>query len=279
LKVNIFASSVSPKVRPPAAAGRFYPRDPEELREVVQALLAEAPRWEGAPPKALISPHAGYAYSGPIAASGYACLIPARKTIRRVILVGPAHFVEVPGLAASSAEAFATPLGQVPVDQESVRQLARFPQVTVRDDAHKFEHALEVQLPFLQVVLAEFSIVPLVVGNAIGLEVSQVLEALWGGAETLVIISSDLSHYLDHDTACAVDLTTAEAVEALAPERVGPERACGQVPIQGLLESARRHGLAARKLDLRNSGDTAGPADRVVGYGAFAFGEGSGGLA
>jgi MEMO1 family protein len=261
------------KIRPAAVAGRFYPRDPAELRDTISALLAQVPPTTGPVPKALIAPHAGYPYSGPIAASAYAQLLPARDQIRRVVLLGPSHYMEVKGLAASSAEAFDTPLGLVPVDVEAVRQARTLPQVRELDAAHEYEHSLEVQLPFLQTVLREFAVVPFAVGDATPEEVSEVLDILWGGPETRFVISSDLSHYYDFQTAQRLDRATANAIEALTPAGVGEERACGRVPIRGLLEAAQRHGLRARTLDLRSSGDTAGPRDKVVGYGAFAFEE------
>ncbi|MGD0261462.1 MAG: AmmeMemoRadiSam system protein B [Verrucomicrobiota bacterium] len=261
------------KVRPPAVAGRFYPGDPVELRQLITALLAQAPPATGPAPKALIAPHAGYLYSGPIAASAYAQLIPARDQIKRIVLFGPSHYVALDGLATTSAEAFATPLGIVPVDVEAVRQVRSLPQVREFDEAHAREHSLEVQLPFLQCVLGAFTLVPLAVGEASPEEISQVLDALWDGPETRFVISSDLSHYHDFQTARRLDRATATAIEALKPAGIGDERACGRMPIRGLLQAARRHGLRARTVDLRNSGDTAGPHDRVVGYGAFVFEE------
>ena len=270
------AKSVAAKaedVRPPAAAGRFYPADPTELRDLIAALLAQTPPATGPAPKAIIAPHAGYIYSGPIAASAYAQLLPARDVTRRIVLLGPSHFVSLEGLAASSAKGFATPLGIVPVDTEALRQIESLPQVKVLDEAHAHEHSLEVHLPFLQTVLDRFTLVPLAVGNASPDEIGQVLEALWGGPETRFVISSDLSHYYDSQTAQRLDRATAKAIEALKPDGVGEEQACGRLPIRGLLHAARRHGLRARTVDLRNSGDTAGPRDQVVGYGAFVFEE------
>ena len=261
------------KIRPPAVAGRFYPADPVALRQLITELLAQAPPATGPAPKALIAPHAGYLYSGPIAASAYAQLIPARDQIKRIVLFGPSHYVALTGLAATSAEAFATPLGIVPVDLEAVRKVRLLSQVRELDEAHAREHSLEVQLPFLQFVLGDFKLVPLAVGDATPEDISQVLDALWGGPETRFVVSSDLSHYYDFKTARRLDRATAKAIEALKPAGIGEERACGRMPIRGLLESARRHGLRARTVDLRNSGDTAGPRDRVVGYGAFVFEE------
>jgi len=259
------------KVRPPAVAGRFYPADPAELRNLVNGMLAQVPAATGQAPKALIAPHAGYLYSGPIAASAYAQLIPGRDQIRRVVVLGPSHYVALDGLATSSAEAFATPLGLVPVDVETVRQARSLPQVAEMDEAHAREHSLEVQLPFLQTVLGDFTLVPLAVGDASIEEVCQVLDALWDGLETCFVISSDLSHYHDLQTARRLDRATASAIEALKPAAIGEERACGRIPIRGLLQVAGQHGLRARTIDLRTSGDTAGPRDQVVGYGAFAF--------
>jgi MEMO1 family protein len=261
------------KVRPAAVAGRFYPADPVELRKLITDLLAKVPPAIGPAPKALIAPHAGYLYSGPIAASAYAQLIPARDQIKRIVLFGPSHYVALKGLATTSAEGFATPLGIVPVDVEAVREARLLPQVRELDKAHACEHSLEVQLPFLQCVLGDFTLVPLAVGDATPKEISQVLDALWDSPETRFVISSDLSHYHDFQTAQRLDRATAKAIEALKPGRIGEEGACGRMPIRGLLQSARRHGLRARTVDLRNSGDTAGPHDRVVGYGAFVFEE------
>jgi AmmeMemoRadiSam system protein B len=271
--VNDFEIKASTRTRAAAAAGRFYPRDPVELRQLVEGLLTDVSPATGPVPKALIAPHAGYLYSGPIAASAYARLKPAREVIKRIVLIGPSHFVPFAGLAASSAEAFATPLGLVRLDAEAIRKLIRLPQVTVLDLAHTHEHALEVHLPFLQTVLADFTLVPLVVGEASAEQVSEVLDALWDGPETRFIISSDLSHYLDSDAARQMDRLTAQAVEGLHPEEIGDDQACGRIPVRGLLQAARGHGLRARTVDLRNSGDTSGPRRQVVGYGAFVFEE------
>lgn len=255
-------------VRTPAVAGLFYPANSRELRAMVSRFLADAPRVDPAP-KAIIAPHAGYVYSGSIAASAYARLASARGTIRRVVLLGPAHRVGFRGLALSSAESFLTPLGTVAVDQEAIALIRALPQVHVLDQAHAQEHSLEVHLPFLQEALGSFSLVPLVVGDAEPEEVAEVLERLWGGRETLVVISSDLSHYHDYVTAQAMDRATSRAIENLRPEDIGYDDACGRNPVRGLLLVARRHGLHAKTIDLRNSGDTAGARDQVVGYGAY----------
>jgi len=255
-------------IRPPAVAGMFYPADAGELQAAVNDFLSHADA-EGAPPKALIAPHAGYVYSGPIAASAYARLRPLRHQITRVVLLGPAHRVAFRGLAASSATAFRTPLGNIPLDTALLTKLRELPQVRVLDDAHALEHSLEVQLPFLQTVLDAFTLVPLVVGEASYADVAEVLETVWGGPETLIVISSDLSHYHDYATARRMDTATSRAIEALQPERIDYEHACGRTPVGGLLTAARAHGLHAEMVDLRNSGDTAGPRDQVVGYGAY----------
>lgn len=257
-------------VRPAAVAGMFYPGARDRLAEEVRAHLAGAPAAAGVAPKALIVPHAGYIYSGPIAAAAYARLAPLRETVKRVVLMGPAHRVAVRGLAVAGARAFGTPLGEVPVDQEAVTLARTFPQVVVSDAAHEHEHALEVQLPFLQTVLSEFSIVPFAVGHAAPAEVSEVIDALWGGPETLIVISSDLSHYHSYAVAVSVDRDTTDAIVALSPT-LDHEQACGATPINGLLRCAKERGLAPALLDLRNSGDTAGERARVVGYAAFAF--------
>jgi AmmeMemoRadiSam system protein B/AmmeMemoRadiSam system protein A len=218
-------------------------------------------------------PHAGYAYSGPIAASAYARLLAPGPRIERVVLLGPAHFVAVPGLALPEADAFLTPLGAVPVDADGAARALALPQVTRSAPAHQREHSLEVQLPFLQSVLGPFSLVPLVVGRASPEEVAAVLRALWGGDETLVVISTDLSHFLPYDEAREVDQRTANQVLALDVAGIGPEQACGRAPLRGLLVEAARRGLAVDLLDLRSSGDTAGGQDEVVGYAAFALSE------
>jgi AmmeMemoRadiSam system protein B len=234
-------------------------------------LLLTAPAAGDAAPKAVIVPHAGYIYSGPIAASAYARLAPDASQIRRIVLLGPSHRVAFKGLAAPAASVFDTPLGPVDIDQAAIATLRDLPFVHSSDAAHAAEHSLEVQLPFLRKVAPQARLVPLAVGDATADEVAQVLERLWGGDETRVVISSDLSHYLPYAAAQAADLETAVAIEHLNPRPLNGERACGYLPISGLLEVARRRGLAIARLDLRNSGDTAGPRDRVVGYGAWAL--------
>jgi AmmeMemoRadiSam system protein B len=262
-------------VRRPAVAGLFYPDDPEELTAAVDGYLAKArsasSRPQG-PIKALIAPHAGYIYSGPVAASAYVRLAAQRRTVSRVVLLGPAHRVAIRGLAAPSQSAFATPLGVVEVDGETLRALIRrFPQVREHSAAHAGEHSLEVHLPFLQRSLDSFDLVPLVVGHATSEDVAEVLDDVWDGPETLIVISSDLSHYHGYAVAQRLDRDTDGAILALDGDRIGDEQACGRIPIRGLLDVARRRGLGAERLDLRNSGDTAGPRDQVVGYGAWAL--------
>jgi AmmeMemoRadiSam system protein B len=240
------------------------------LHAMIRDFLGAVPAAETVP-KAIIAPHAGYVYSGPIAASVYARLKPARGRITRVVLLGPAHRVGFHGLALPSADYFMTPLGRIPLDQEAVKKISALPQVHVMDAAHAQEHSLEVHLPFLQESLGEFSLVPLVVGDAGPEDVAEVLDALWGGPETLIVISSDLSHYHDYKTAQKLDRATSQAIEQLRIEDIQYDHACGRNPVNGLLHVARRLGLKAKTIDLRNSGDTAGSHDRVVGYGAYVF--------
>jgi AmmeMemoRadiSam system protein B len=261
-----------PSIRPPAVAGRFYPGSPRELKAMVEGLLAQAGPAQGARPKAVIAPHAGYVYSGPTAAVAFRELAAQGTPLRRIVLLGPAHYVPVEGLALPGAEAFATPLGLVEVDAEAVEAVARLPQVSVFPEAHAPEHSLEVELPFLQILFPEARVLPLLVGHIGGEEVAEVLELVWGEEDTAIVISSDLSHYLSYDAALRTDGETTQEILALrGPLR--PVQACGAYPINGLLVAARRRGLVPQALDLRNSGDTAGDLRRVVGYGAFGFGE------
>ncbi len=261
-------------IRQPGVAGTFYPGDAAELRRAVAGFLADAtpPDEDTAPPKAIVVPHAGYVYSGPVAAGAYARLEPLRHTVTRVVLLGPAHRLAFKGLALPGADAMATPLGAVPIDRDAVAAIAHLPQVGELARAHDGEHSLEVHLPFLQMVLADFALVPLVVGDTGFDQVAELLEILWGGPETLIVISSDLSHYHDYHTAMRMDRATSDAIQALDGALIGHDDACGRIPVGGLLQAARRHGLTGRTVDLRNSGDTAGPKDRVVGYGAYLFG-------
>ena len=262
------------RVRQPAVADMFYPGDPGQLRGMVRDYL-QAPDAGGTvsdedAPKGLIVPHAGYMYSGPVAGTAYAQLRFHGEQIRRVVLLGPAHRVPLRGLALPEAVEFASPLGTIEVDREATVELLALPQVRVDGTAHGLEHSLEVQLPFLQEVLSGgFSLVPLVGGEAAPEEVAEVLELLWGGEETLIVISSDLSHYRDYEVACRIDRETSRAIEELEFDRLELDRACGCIPIQGLLLTARRRGLRVVNVDLRNSGDTSGTRDKVVGYGSY----------
>jgi AmmeMemoRadiSam system protein B len=262
-------------VRHAAVDGLFYPAAPGPLRAQVASYLAGVSAYDDAAPlpKMLIAPHAGYEYCGPVAACAYALLGRRReRIIRRVVLLGPAHRVAVRGLATPEADAFETPLGQIPLDLASLAILEDLPQVIRDDRAHEYEHSLEVQLPFLQTLLDGFTLVPLVVGDVSADAVAQVLERLWGGEETLIVISSDLSHYLPYEQAQALDRATAQRILRL-DAGLTPLEACGAIAINSALLAAQRHGLAPRLLDLRNSGDTAGDRGRVVGYGAMAFEE------
>jgi AmmeMemoRadiSam system protein B len=259
------------EVRQACVAGYFYPADPKILATTVQQLLDAAPTTAIGPPKAIIAPHAGYVYSGPIAASIYKTLLPHKDNIKRVVLLGPAHRVGFQGIAATNVEGFATPLGVVPVDIESVQKALMVPEVKVLEQAYEMEHSLEVQLPFLQTVLSNFRLSPYIVGLAGPQDVAKLLVQLWGGPETLIVISSDLSHYYDYDTAKKLDADTSQAILELAPNRVDENRACGRLPIQGLLLAAAQLNLTAHVIDQRNSGDTAGDKQRVVGYGAYHF--------
>lgn len=257
--------------RPAAVAGTFYPADPAELRDEVDRMLASASTGAGPRPKALIVPHAGYVYSGPIAASGYARVRPLRGVVRDVVLLGPAHRVFVRGLATTSASTWETPLGRIEIAQDRLAPVLELEQVQVSDRAHATEHSLEVHLPFLQEALGTFRLAPFAVGDASREEVAEVLDRLWGGEETLIVVSSDLSHYYDYDTAKRMDAATARAIQELDSDGIGEEQACGRVPVRGLLEVARRRGLHVETLDLRSSGDTAGSRGEVVGYGAWAL--------
>jgi AmmeMemoRadiSam system protein B/AmmeMemoRadiSam system protein A len=254
-------------IHEPAVAGSFYPGAAAELTDTVAALLDAVQEYGGPAPKALIVPHAGYIYSGPTAAAGYARLKAWSDCYERVILVGPCHQVPVRGLAASGADAFRTPLGDVPVDTEAIAAL----DLPVVEAAHRYEHSLEVHLPFLQRVLRSFSLLPFSVGDATADEVAEVLEQVWGGDETLIVVSSDLSHYHDYETARRLDRATTSAIESLDPGGLDGESACGRVPVRGLLVCARRRGLEVETVDVRNSGDTAGGRDQVVGYGSWIF--------
>ncbi|HEB54694.1 MAG TPA: AmmeMemoRadiSam system protein B [Gammaproteobacteria bacterium] len=261
-------------IRQAAVAGSFYPADSRELKLMLEQFLAQAeqqqPRFAWAP-KAIIAPHAGYIYSGPVAASAYYSLSAASDRINRVVLLGPSHRVPFHGLASCRASHYATPLGLIPLDRASLEHAERLPQVSINDAAHIPEHSLEVQLPFLQYILDDFVLTPLVVGDADENEVAEVLEMLWGDQHTLIVISSDLSHYHDYATAQRLDQHTSRAIETLNPAAIQYEDACGRNPLNGLLHIAKRRAMHVETVDLRNSGDTAGPRDQVVGYGAYLF--------
>ncbi len=264
-------------IRRPAVAGAFYPGNRQVLTDDIQALLQAAARdidrnIEQAPPKAIVVPHAGYIYSGQTAARAYARLAVGRKTIKRVILLGPVHRVPVRGLALPGVDAFATPLGDIELDQAAIALLAGLKQVVVSPAVHAQEHSLEVQLPFLQAVLDDFKLVPLAVGDATPAEVAQVLDVLWGGPETLIVVSSDLSHYLPYADAKSVDRQTAQDILGMKAS-LTHNQACGGTPVNGLLFAASRRHLRPHLLDLCNSGDTAGDKSRVVGYASFTFTE------
>ncbi|MDH5357014.1 MAG: AmmeMemoRadiSam system protein B [Gammaproteobacteria bacterium] len=261
-------------IRPPAVAGLFYPARPDELNNLIEQDLKQATLNSELPdPKVLIVPHAGYIYSGPIAANAYIYLQKLRHRIQRVIIIGPSHRVGFNGVALSDADFFDTPLGRIPIDKTAQKTLSEIMGVHILNEAHAAEHSLEVQLPFLQRLLDEFTIVPIVAGNASPDLVSEVIETLWGGSETLIVISSDLSHYHDYQTAQQLDTQTSQAIINLDVNAIHSHNACGCVGIRGLLDFAQHHPLNRAIVDLRNSGDTAGSKDSVVGYGAYLFSE------
>lgn len=259
------------QVREAAVAGLFYPADAGELSETVRSMLSNG-QPAGSAPRALIVPHAGYIYSGSVAANAFASLIPFARRYRRVVLLGPCHRVPLSGLASSSADAFRTPLGDVPLDQPLIASLD-LPSVAISAEAHRLEHSLEVQLPFLQTVLGEFTLVPLVVGDTAPENVAAVIDALWNELGTLFVVSSDLSHYLPYADARRRDRATCRAIEQQDFRRIGQADACGATAVAGLLIVAAHHNLAVRTLDLRSSGDTAGSKGQVVGYGSWVFEE------
>ncbi|MTI62449.1 AmmeMemoRadiSam system protein B [Methylophaga sp.] len=258
-------------VRPSAVAGLFYPADAEKLNNMIARNLQASTLRADMTPKALIVPHAGYVYSGLVAASAYKHLEARRDIIKRVVLIGPSHRVPFEGLAVSSVDWFETPMGLIPVDRHAESQIMKIEGVHVLEQAHAKEHSLEVQLPFLQYLLEDFKIVPIVAGHASPKLVAEVLDMLWDGPETLIVISSDLSHYLDYDSACEIDAETSQAIISMDNHVIDGYHACGSVGINGLLLYAREHNMQGQILDLRNSGDTAGKRDSVVGYGAYLF--------
>lgn len=292
-------------IRRAAVAGLFYPADPTELRSIVDRLLCNSRvnqragarqgtlqsaepsalaanvttfpgrvnEADAVVPKALISPHAGYVYSGAVAGAAYRLLAKAQGKISRVVLLGPSHRVAFTGMAMTTARAYETPLGVVPIDQQWLEQARDVPFFGIFDEAHEGEHCLETQLPFLQRVLGDFTLAPIVCGHAETEHVANLLDKLWGGPETIIVVSSDLSHYLDYQAGRAMDETTCAAIERLDTVELTPKQACGATPVNGLLTAARQRGMRVETLDLCNSGDTAGPRDRVVGYGAWGFWE------
>ncbi len=257
-------------IRPPAVAGSFYPQNVTQLNSMLDEYL-NIKAIDINPPKAVIAPHAGYIYSGQIAASVYLTVEKLKSQITRVVLLGPAHRVYVKGIALTSNTHFATPLGNVPIDTQVLNKLENYPYVQFFDEAHEQEHSLEVHVPFLQKVLNDFTLIPLLVGDAEPEQVATILEELWGGDETLIVISSDLSHYLDYETACKTDSDTTHLIENFEYKKIGSNQACGCMPMRGLLKLAHEKNMNIQTLDLRNSGDTAGTKDRVVGYGAYAL--------
>ncbi len=266
---TMITEALDPGVRAPAVAGLFYPRDPGQLGSTIDSLLAEHPA-DARMPKALIVPHAGYVYSGPIAASAYGLLGAAAAAIRRVVIVGPSHRHWFRGVALPASEAFATPLGVMRVDEAAVEALRKLPHLQVSDEPHAAEHSLEVQVPFLQRISPEARIIPIVIGEATAAEVETILEAVWGGPETLIVVSSDLSHYHPYRAAQAIDSATTRAILSGRDDLSG-DQACGCVGVNGLTRVVRKRGLRAELLDVRNSGDTAGDKRQVVGYGAFGY--------
>jgi len=254
--------------RKPAVAGVFYPADPKNLESMLAGFLEEAD-CSTKSPKVIIAPHAGYIYSGPIAASAYVRLQVVRDQISKVVLIGPSHRVAFQGLALSGADYFSTPLGDIELDKPLIESLLSLPFVGYLEQAHAMEHSLEVHLPFLQTMLADFKLIPLVAGDASPDQVSQVLELLWGGDETLIVVSSDLSHYHDYASAQRLDRRTSDKIEHLQYQDISSESACGKVPVSGLLKLLNKKALSIKTIDLRNSGDTAGDKQRVVGYGAY----------
>lgn len=261
---------VMTQIRPAAVSGTFYPGDPDELAELVLNQLANSSP-SSLTPKALIAPHAGYIYSGPIAASAYGQLDENREQISRVILLGPSHHIAFYGIALTDATHYQTPLGQIAIDQQAQDAIRHLSQVSIINAAHAYEHSLEVHLPFLQMLLHEFSLVPLVVGDCPPQAVAEALKLLAGGPETLIVVSSDLSHYHDYETAQLMDAETSQHIHLLNDNRIDGEHACGARPVNGLLRFVNENNMQAHILDVRNSGDTAGPRDRVVGYGAYAI--------
>lgn len=257
------------QIRQPAVAGMFYSSDKQSLKADIQQYLQQAKTEHNIIPKAIIVPHAGYIYSGSVAASAYKYIVPLKDKINRVVLLGPSHRVAFTGLAVPESDVFNTPLGDIPIDQKGVQSVLELSQVSISEQAHREEHSLEVQLPFLQEILGDFSLVPLVVGDAERHEVAEVIEKLWGDEHTLIIISTDLSHFHEYKEAQTIDKATSDAIINLKSEHIQYEDACGRNGLKGMLTVAEEKNLSIDLLDLRNSGDTAGDKSRVVGYGAY----------
>ena len=262
--------SIIKQIRPAAVSGMFYPGDPDELSDQITGFIYEKSNETIRVPKAIIVPHAGIVYSGSIAASAYRSLLQYRHVIRKVILLGPTHRVYLNGLALPTVDQFQTPLGDINLDTKTIQQLVKdFPQISFSDPAHAEEHSLEVQLPFLQEVLASFRLIPLAVGDATPGVIADVIDQLWGGDECLIVISTDLSHFHPYREALKLDAITAQQIEAFHGELLGDNSACGRIPMRGLLHLAQQKNMSIKRFDLRNSGDTAGRKDQVVGYGAW----------
>ena len=257
------------QIRQPAVAGMFYPADKQLLKDDIHQYLNQASIEQQEHLKAIVVPHAGYMYSGPIAAAAFKQLIPFKDTIKRVVLLGPSHRVAFSGLAVPQSDIFNTPLGEIQIDQKGIQLLLDLPQVVISEQAHRDEHSLEVQLPFLQEILDEFTLIPLVVGDAERNEVAEVINRLWGDQHTLIVISTDLSHYHSYNEAKQRDQATSDAIINLKPDLIGYEDACGRNGLKGMMTVAEEKNLSIDILDLRNSGDTAGDKSRVVGYGAY----------
>lgn len=269
------AQNIDPnKIRPAAVAGMFYPADPQDLTRMVFGFLASNQpdvTIANEDIKAIIAPHAGYVYSGPIAASVYQYLTKLKGSISNVVLIGPSHRVPLIGLATSSAHYFSTPLGNIEINRTITDELNQFAYVSELDQAHSMEHSLEVHLPFLQLTLEDFQLIPIVAGEASADQVSQLINVALNHKNTLLVISSDLSHYHDYQKAQKLDHDTCDAIESLSFQKLDSQHACGYIPVRGLLQYAKEHGLTAKTVDCRNSGDTAGPRNEVVGYGSYVF--------
>jgi AmmeMemoRadiSam system protein B len=259
------------KIRRPAVSGMFYPNSPDELRNLIREFIAGVKIKIDRSPKALIAPHAGYQYSGPVAASAFASLKAQADSIKNIIIIGPSHRMPFDGIAAPECDGFETPLGVVPVNQSLIQKALRLPCVKASDLAHSDEHCLEVELPFLQEILPQFTIAPFTVGDASDQDVADLLELLWDGDDTRIVVSSDLSHYLNYSSAKQIDEITANSILNLDHESIDYDQACGCIPVRGLIIAAKKHNLKAELIDLRNSGDTSGNKGKVVGYGAFLF--------